>query len=331
MAMEKQLFASLKSFKIILLRLNTHGGDMKILILGCEGFIGSHLYRRGNDLNLDVYGISRKDCNFLETQKLSEIIKHHNPGWVINAAGEVAGIQGNREKPYDLLNHNAQLALSISASSLAAGVKNYISFSAACVYPSQSKEEISTLDLWTGKPEITSLSYATSKILGMQLNESINIQFGLEWRTIIPSNLFGVKPNFGQIDNASHVLESLIAKMCAARRNNLKSVEVWGDGTPMRTFLHVEDLVSATFHVMQEARNLSNVINVNGSQEISIGDLARSIARYADFDGKLIFNKDMPNGALRKNLDDSEIRESGWSPKIDFYTELESLVVRAAQ
>ena len=304
---------------------------MKILILGCEGFIGSHLYGQKNDLNLDVRGISRKDCDFLETQKLTSIIKQHNPEWVINAAGEVAGILGNVEKPYDLLNHNAQLALSITSSCLAAGIENYISYSAACVYPSQSKNSISTLDLWKGKPEITSLSYATSKILGLQLNESVNLQLGLNWRTIIPSNLFGFKPNLGQIDNASHVLESLIAKTVFAQKNRLESIEVWGDGTPMRTFLHVEDLVSATFHVALRGGSLGKVLNVNGSQEISIKDLARSIARFANFNGELIFNKDIPNGALRKNLDDSEIRDSGWITTIDFYSELESLVLRAAQ
>jgi len=304
---------------------------MKILILGCEGFIGSHFYHQKNDLNLDIKGISRKDCDFLETQKLTNLIKQINPDCVINAAGKVAGILGNIERPYELLNHNSQLALSISSSCLAAGVENYISFSAACVYPSESKSSISTLDLWTGKPEKTSLSYATSKILALQLNESINLQFGLNWRTIIPSNLFGFKPGLSQIDNASHVLESLIAKTVFAQKNHLKSVEVWGDGTPMRTFLHVEDLVSATIHVALNSRNLSNVINVNGSQEITIEDLARLIAKFADFNGEVVFNRDVPNGALRKNLDDSEIRESGWSTKIDFYTELESLVDRAAQ
>ena len=304
---------------------------MKILVLGSEGFIGSHLYRKKNESKLDIWGISRRDCNFLETQKLARIIKKPNPEWVINAAGEVAGILGNIEKPYDLLNHNTQLAISISSSCLEAGIENYISFSAACVYPSQSKNNISTLDLWSGKPETTSLSYATSKILALQINESINLQFGLNWRTIIPSNLFGYKAGLGEINNASHVLESLIAKVVVAKKNDYKSIEVWGDGSPMRTFLHVDDLASATLHVVLNGGNLANVINVNGSQEISIENLARLIAKFADFNGELIFNKDIPNGALRKNLDDSEIRESGWSTRIDFYSELESLVAKAAQ
>jgi GDP-L-fucose synthase len=123
----------------------------------------------------------------------------------------------------------------------------------------------------------------------------------------------------------------LIAKTVSARKNNQRSIEVWGDGTPTRTFLHVEDLVSATIHVVLNSEKLPSIINVNGSQEISIGELARLISRFANFDGDINFNKNMPNGAARKNLDDSEIRSSGWSTKMDFYSELESLVVTAAQ
>jgi GDP-L-fucose synthase len=304
---------------------------MKVLVLGSNGFIGSSILREALGFNFHAVGLSRKDCDFLETDKLTNFIKREAPDFVINAAGVVAGIQGNLDSPFDLLYKNSELILAIARSCINADVDNYISFSAACIYPSDSKESASTSDLWAGKPEISSLSYATSKILGLQLNESVNSQFGLKWKTIIPSNLYGYKDSMLNLDRASHVLESLIAKTLYAKKSMSKNVEVWGDGTPQRTFLHVKDLALATLNVMENADKLPSVLNVNGGTEVTIKLLAESIAEFALYEGRIVFNPQKPNGALRKNLDDSILRSTGWRNQTDFFSELKFLVSQAEE
>ncbi len=302
---------------------------MRILVLGSRGFIGSHVLSETNHNSVQVIGLSRQECDFLDHELLAKLIRGISPDLVVNAAGIVAGIQGNIEHPYKLISINSQLSLSIAKSCLDAGVENYLSFSAACVYPSGEYSSLQTKDLWSGKPEVSSLSYATAKLLNLQLNESVNAEFGLKWKTIIPSNLYGVKENLGQIDSAAHVLESLIAKSIHAKKLGLKEVEVWGDGSPKRTFLHVKDLAQATVHVALYANELPSIVNVNGSEEVSIQKLAESVAEFAEFHGVVKFNENMPNGAPRKNLDDSVLRKTGWKPKMEFYSELKKLVVHA--
>jgi GDP-L-fucose synthase len=164
--------------------------------------------------------------------------------------------------------------------------------------------------------------------MNLQLNESVNLQFGLGWKTLIPSNLYGFKEKLGRIDDSAHVLESLIARTLYAKRNHKASVEVWGDGTPLRTFLHVKDLASATFHLMGAADQLPSIININGGEEFSIKKLAESIVYFAGYKGDLWFNSTKPNGASRKNLDDSILRSTGWSPETQFLSELKDLILK---
>lgn len=299
---------------------------MKVLVLGSKGFIGSNILMQANCHRVDVVGLSRIDCDFLETRKLAAIISRESPDYVINATGLVAGIQGNIDKPFDLLNTNAQLTLSIANSCLIANVEKYISYSAACIYPGNLLESLNPSDIWSDKPEATSLSYATSKIMSLQLSESINSQYGLRWKTIIPSNLYGFKENLSDIDNSAHVLESLIAKTLYAKRNHKLGVEVWGDGSPLRTFLNIKDLASATFHILGISEQLPSIINVNGGEEVSIKSLAESIVHFTGFTGDLWFNSTKPNGSARKNLDDSILRSTGWAPKTHFLAELRALI-----
>jgi len=304
---------------------------MKVLVLGSKGFIGSNIVATAVRFDYEIFGFSREDCDFLDTDRLTRLINEIRPDFVINAAGQVAGIQGNLDSPFDLLYKNSELILAIAKSCINAGVQNYLSFSAACIYPSGSKDSFSTSDLWNGKPEISSLSYATSKILGLQLNESVNSQFGFRWKTIIPSNLFGYKDNMSDIDGASHVLESLIAKTLYAKKSMSEKIEVWGDGTPLRTFLNVEDLALATLKIIENADKLPSVVNVNGGTEVSIKLLAESIVEFANYKGRIVFNPQKPNGALRKNLDDSILRSTGWRTQTDFFSELKLLVSQAKE
>jgi GDP-L-fucose synthase len=298
---------------------------MRILVLGSKGFIGNALMSATVNQDLNLIGLSRDECDFTNQKDLTSHIRTMKPDVVINAAGMVAGVVGNLRRPVELLTRNAQLNVSIALSCLESDVQTYIYLGAACMYPSGLDAPMHPSILWSARPEKTSFSYATAKLMGVTLNESVNEEFGRKWITIIPSNLFGNTRS--EIGDEGHVMDALITRFRKAKDSDLKEVVVWGDGTPRRTFLHVEDFVSAILFSIQNLSTLSSVINVNGDAEISIMDLAHKIKSYVDFNGAITFDSQKPNGAPRKNLDDSEIRNLGWRPKKNFDEALINLCV----
>ena len=296
---------------------------MRVLILGSKGFIGNALLSATTKQNQDVVGLSRDECDFTNQKDLTSHIRIIKPDVVINAAGMVAGVVGNLRQPVELLTRNAQLNVSIGLSCLEADIERYIYLGAACMYPSGFDEPMNPSILWSARPERTSFSYAAAKLMGVALNESMNEEYGKKWLTMIPSNLFGNSRS--ETGDDGHVMDALITRFRAAKESDLEEVIVWGDGTPRRTFLHVEDFASAILFSIHNMSNMSSIINVNGDSEVSIMDLAQKIKSYVDFKGTITFDNKKPNGALRKNLDDSEIRSLGWRPKKNFEEALSKL------
>jgi GDP-L-fucose synthase len=264
--------------------------------------------------------------------KVKKSIVDFAPTIVINATGKVAGIQGNIDSPVNLMRDNSENILSITKACHEMKIVKMIQFASACIYPLNEFSASKPEDLGTGIIEETSKAYAISKIFGVELFDSYRRQFGYQWSTIIPTNLYGIGDwNTG---TDGHVIAMLAKKFIEAKQYKLPHVEVWGDGNSYRSFLNVIDLAKATkFFVLRDMFS-NQVTNLNGEKEILIYDLAHLIKSVTEYSGKIIFDSSKPNGARRKTLNDDFIRKRGWKPEIslsqgitEYVKELESLTL----
>jgi GDP-L-fucose synthase len=284
-----------------------------ILIIGATGFIGSSIL---NTLKLenDISIATHESCNLEEYNETFALVSKYQPKVIINAAGKVAGIQGNLNNSTELLEINARIALNISKAAHELGVKHVIQFASACVYPLNDRKASQPSDIGKGSIEESSKSYAMSKLLAIEIFSAYRKQHGHQWITIIPSNLYGA----GDWNHGSngHVASMLLERFFEAHENSRQEVSVWGDGQSLRNFLNVQDLAKAVKFIIENEIWNEEVVNVCGEPEISIEQLTQLIAQTTGYTGKVLFDKTKPNGARRKMLDDSYIRGFGWNPTI---------------
>lgn len=290
-----------------------------ILLLSPAGFVGSAI-KRVFAPSLPLVTLSRREVDFCDTENLTRLIREISPGVIINAAGSVAGIQGNIDHPVDLIMSNTEVTTSVLRAANAVGVSKYIQFASACVYPLNETSPSRPEDLGTGPIEQTSLSYATSKILAIESVRAYRMQYKYDWVTIIPTNLYG--PGDWDHGSGGHVISMIMEKFVTANKDGSDAVTVWGDGKSRRSFLHIDDLADATQFMLAQSPDDEAVINVSGDQEISIRDLAYLMREVTGFKGEVVFDSTKPNGARRKQLDDSHLRSKGWQPSVALETGL---------
>jgi GDP-L-fucose synthase len=285
----------------------------KVLVLGSRGLIGSSVISILSE-KYETIGANRTDLDFRDTFALTNLIRELGVDTVINAAGRVAGIQGNIESPADLLIENAHLSSSVLQACHTNKIKNYIQFASACVYPLASSHNSNPEDIGVGVIEQTSKSYAAAKILAIEGVRAFSSQYGHSWLTIIPSNVYG--PGDWHSGSNGHVVSMLTERIDDAVKNRQGSITIWGDGQAIRNFLHVEDLACAVSFILDKIEDPPPVVNANGYEESSILQIAQLISKIAKFDGNIERDLTRPNGAPRKNLDDSYLRQNGWTPRI---------------
>lgn len=278
-----------------------------------DGFVGSGV-KRVLDSPYSLVTLCREDLDFCDTENLTNRIRDIAPNTVINAAGGVAGIQGNIDNPVDLLMSNTEVSTSVLRASHEAKVPRYIQYASACVYPLNESTLSRPEDLGTGLIEPTSLSYATAKILAIEAVRAYRKQYEHDWISVIPTNLYG--PGDWDHGSGGHVISMLMEKFVSAKNNGSDMVTVWGDGKSRRSFLHVDDLANSTEFMLRQPPGSEAVINVSGDQEITISDLALLIRDVTEFEGEIIFDSTKPSGARRKQLDDSYLRGKGWQPSV---------------
>jgi GDP-L-fucose synthase len=302
----------------------------RILLFGKDGFVGSSLFKELSKHD-SFLGLNRKNLDISNYLKVKEVIQDFRPTIVINATGKVAGIQGNIDFPVSLMRDNSENILSITKACHELKVNRMIQFASACIYPLNEIDSSKPTDLGTGIIEQTSKGYATSKIFAIELFNSYRKEFGYNWSTIVPTNLYGVGD--WTTNSSGHVIAMLVTKFLAAKREKSTQVEVWGDGLSLRNFLNVSDLADATTFFISNNLFDNEVLNVSGEREVSIAELAVIIKEATQYNGELIFDKTKPNGARRKMLNDEVIRSLGWTPKIslergilDYIKKLENLV-----
>jgi GDP-L-fucose synthase len=286
---------------------------MTILVAGGTGLVGSAIVRELKRVNKDVVGISSKNIDLLDRTKTFAYIKNLSPTIIIDAAAKVGGIGGNNAFPVEFLTQNLQIQSNLMDAAHAAKTEKFVFLGSSCIYPRQSSQPIKEGYLLTGELEETNSAYAIAKIAGIELIKSYRKEYGYKWISAMPTNLYGPHDNF-DLENG-HVLPVLIRKFIEAKRNNSSEVNLWGSGSPLREFLHVDDLARAIL-VCVEKYDDPQQINIGSGVEISIKDLASKIAAIVGYAGKIFWNADKPDGTPRKVLDITKVSNLGWKPTI---------------
>jgi GDP-L-fucose synthase len=286
---------------------------MTILVAGATGLAGSAIVRELERANKKVIGISSKDVNLLDRVKTFSYIKDIKPNVIIDAAAKVGGVGSNNAYPVEFLSQNLQIQSNLMDAAHEAKVEKFVFLGSSCIYPRNCAQPIKESYLLTGELEQTNSAYAVAKIAGIELIKSYRKEYGHSWISVMPTNLYGPNDNF-DLEN-SHVLPSLTRKFIEAQQNNSVEVVLWGSGTPLREFLHVDDLAKAILFCLEKYDD-SQHINIGSGIEISIKDLAMKIADLTGFTGNITWDANRPDGTPRKILDSTKINKLGWKPLI---------------
>lgn len=278
-------------------------------LLNAEGFT-QLITRNHEQLDLTCQLAVR---NFMQTEK---------PDYIVIAAAKVGGILANNTYPAEFIYQNLMIEANIVHEAFSIGCKQLLFLGSSCIYPKEVQQPMSESALLTGILESTNEPYAIAKIAGIKLCESYNRQYGVDYRSVMPTNLYGTGDNF-HAEN-SHVIPALMRRFHEAKLNNDKVVTIWGSGKPMREFLHVDDMAAASFHVMnldvttyqQHTQPMLSHINVGTGIDCSIRELAETMATVVGFNGNLEFDATKPDGTMRKLMDVSRLKSLGWEASI---------------
>ena len=283
----------------------------KIWIAGHNGMVGSAILRNLKRKKLNLLTVSKDKLDLRVQSDVEEWLGKNKPDIIFMAAARVGGILENNNYPADFISENLQIQTNVITSAYKIKVKKIIFLGSACVYPISNKP-IKETDLLSGRLEPTNRAYSVAKIAGIEMCRFFSEQYGLNYLSVQPNNLYGPNDNFSA--KSGHVIPALIKKMYDAKVKNKKTCEIWGSGKPKREFLFVDDLAEALFFILEKYKQLEP-INIGSGSEITMEDLAIKIKKIIGFNGKLIFNKKYPDGVNRKFLDSSKIKKLGWEPK----------------
>ena len=295
----------------------------KIYVAGHNGMVGSAIVRKLREKGfISIITRSSSELDLVNQQNVHNFLQEEKPDYVVIAAAKVGGIHANDSYPAEFIYQNLMIEANLIHGSYLAGVSKLLFLGSSCIYPKESQQPIKEEYLLSGHLESTNEPYALAKIAGIKLCESYNRQYGTDYRSIMPTNLYGPNDNFHPKN--SHVIPALIRKFHEAKVNNRPFVEVWGSGKPMREFLHVDDMADASIHIMDidkktlesEVDPMLSHINIGTGMDITIKDVAQLIKGIVGFNGDIVFNTKMLDGTKRKLLDVSRIKSLGWEHSI---------------
>jgi GDP-L-fucose synthase len=275
--------------------------------------VGSAIALAAQTRGYVVVGRSSKELDLTNRTEVIDEILRERPDALVIAAARVGGIGANMADPVGFLSVNLQIQTNLLDAAHQAGTKRVLFMGSSCIYPRNALQPMTEEMLLTGELEPTNLSYALAKISGLKLVEAYRTQYGHRWISTMPTNLYGPRDNFDL--KSGHALPAMIHRFHKAKIEGAKSVEVWGDGTALREFLHVEDLAEASLMLLDRYDEKAP-INMGSGEEISIIDLAKLIKKIVGFQGDIILDKSKPNGTPRKLLECTKIKALGWEPRL---------------
>ncbi|MRX51871.1 NAD-dependent epimerase/dehydratase family protein [Paracoccus sp. S-4012] len=295
---------------------------MRTFVAGHRGMVGSAILRRLQAQGRETLTRSRAELDLTDQRAVRAFLQQERPDAIVLAAAKVGGIHANNAYPAEFLYENLMIEANVIHEAHAAGVERLLFLGSSCIYPRDAAQPIAEEALLTGPLEATNEPYAIAKIVGIKLCESYNRQHGRDYRSVMPTNLYGPGDNFHPEN--SHVLPALIRRFHEAKTGHAPRVRIWGSGTPRREFLHVDDMAEASVFVMDldratyeaNTRPMLSHINVGAGVDVSIMDLARMVAAVVGYEGAIETDPTRPDGTPRKLMDVSRLSRMGWTARI---------------
>jgi len=295
----------------------------RLYVAGHRGLVGSAIVRRLQAEGYEnIITRTHQQLDLTQQSAVQTFFQNEQPDYVILAAAKVGGILANHNYPADFIYQNLMIETNIIHAAFQHGIHDLLFLGSSCIYPKFAEQPMKEESLLTGVLEPTNEPYAIAKIAGIKMCESYNRQFKTNYRSVMPTNLYGIGDNFDL--NNSHVLPALLRKCHEAKIQHKKTLEIWGTGAPRREFLNVDDLADACLFVMDlsndryqtQTQPMLSHLNVGVGEDISIRELAVLIARVVGFEGELVFDSSKPDGTPRKLLEVSRLKNLGWQAKI---------------
>ena len=297
--------------------------DQKVFVAGHRGMVGSAIVRQLQEKGYtNIVTATHAELDLTNQQAVNEFFQKNQIDQVYLAAAKVGGIHANNEYPADFIYQNLMIEANVIHAAHINNVQKLMFLGSSCIYPKFAQQPMQESELLTGILEATNEPYAIAKIAGIKLCESYNRQFGRDYRSVMPTNLYGPHDNFHPEN--SHVIPALLRRFHEAVKNGLDEVVIWGSGTPMREFLHVDDMAAASIYVMElddttfkaNTQPMLSHINVGTGIDCTIRELAETVAKVTGYTGKLSFDATKPDGTPRKLMDVSRLERLGWKSSI---------------
>jgi GDP-L-fucose synthase len=298
--------------------------DATFYVAGHRGLVGSAIWRHLEQSGFaGLVGRTSAELDLKDRSAVFEFFHATKPRYVVLAAAKVGGILANDTYPVDFLSENLQIQVNVMDAAVETGVERLLFLGSSCIYPKLAPQPIREDALLTGYLEPTNDAYAVAKIAGIMQVQSVRRQYGLPWISAMPTNLYGPGDNFSP--KGSHVLPALIRRYDQAVRDGAGSVENWGTGSPRREFLHVDDMAAASLHLMEHYDGPEQV-NVGTGTDVTIREIADTIARVVGFEGETRWDATKPDGTPQKLLDVTKLADAGWTAQIDLEDGLRSTI-----
>lgn len=295
----------------------------KVFVAGHNGMVGSAIVRQlSRQAGIEIITRSRKELDLCNQQAVADFFASNQIDEVYLAAAKVGGIIANNTYPADFIYENLMIECNIIHSAHIAGIQKLLFLGSSCIYPKLAQQPMTEAALLTGLLEPTNEPYAVAKIAGIKLCESYNRQYGRDYRSVMPTNLYGMNDNFHPEN--SHVIPALIRRFHEAKLANTAEVVAWGTGTPMREFLYVDEMAAASIYVMdleaaiykQHTQPMLSHINVGTGVDCTIRELVETVAKVVGYQGRIVFDASKPDGAPRKLMDVSRLKQLGWQAQV---------------
>lgn len=296
----------------------------RVYVAGHRGLVGSAVWRKLKAEGFtDLVGRTSAELDLKDRDAVFEFFAEQQPQYVVLAAAKVGGIMANNTFPHDFLSENLQIQVNVMDAAVVHGTERLVFLGSSCIYPKFAEQPIREDSLLTGHLEPTNDAYAVAKIAGIMQVQAVRRQHGLPWISAMPTNLYGPGDNFSP--TGSHVLPALIRRYDEAVRDGAARVENWGTGSPRREFLHVDDMAAAVLHLMEHYDGPEQV-NVGTGSDVTIKEIAATIAKIVGFDGETVWDSSKPDGTPQKLLDVSKLAAAGWRAGIGLEDGLRSTV-----